>query len=145
MGQIRKRQKTTGRTNLFLFFVLFVVSGACTKTEKANLYKSEDVESINQQIRNNEELHQDADKVARLYYSQQYPKFNNANLTVSSSFKENYLYVELVEKNLADGAIDAVKLTLVFDRPMGRLKVHKIKHSWKCKNKSLFSAEPCKP
>jgi hypothetical protein len=137
--------KTSVHRFSFLFILISVSLGlGCGKTESKNLYKMEDVEPLNQQIRSTPDLQLDADKIARLYYSQLYPNFNNTNLTVSTRWKDNYLFVELVEVSVSDPEIEAIKVAIVFDRPMGRLHVHEIKHSWKCKYKSVFSGEPCK-
>ena len=124
-----------------VFFSLVFFS--CNKKKEGTLFKVEDASIVQDIIESNPEHENNSDQIARLYYAQIYPEFKNENLTVSTTWKDNYLHVELQETLSNSPDMEAVKVIVVYHRPMGKLKVHQVKHAWKCKGKLTFSAEPC--
>lgn len=128
--------------------MLILISACQNKTENVQdqgeaWKQAESMRAVQVIIEQNPEDETNPDKIARLYYEDQYPNFRNEKLTVSTSYNNNLLQVLLHETEVRDSLLDEVKLTVLFHRPMGKLQVAGVRHSWKCKGKEIFSAEPC--
>jgi hypothetical protein len=117
---------------------------SCAKENKGTLYKAEDVESLNAQIEANTDWQLNSDLIAREYFAQLYPNFKNEYLTVSTNWKDSLLHVTLTEDPSSFADYEAAKVVIIFQRPMGVHRVEKIKHSWKCRGRSVFSGQACK-
>ena len=139
MDRIFKANFKTG----FILILLALTLVQCGESKKASLYAEGDVDALNKEIKANKEWHLNSDLIARQYFSRLYPDFVNENINVATAWKDNYMHVSITEDPSSDVQLQAARVQLVFQRPMGILRVEKIKHSWKCKNKPVFSAEPC--
>lgn len=126
-----------------LVVILFIQLVACSNTDKNTVDEKQNVEELNKEIKSNKDWQQNSDLIAREYFTKLYPNCKMENMTVATNWEDNFLKVSVVEQPSSDSDLQASKLILVFQRPMGILRVEEIKHTWKCKNRAAFSAEPC--
>jgi len=105
-----------------------------------------DIEALNNEIKANDEINQNPYGIAMYYYSTLYENYKLANITANTTSKYGNIIVEIIETKVEDVDIEAIKVKVIFDRPMGTYHVREIRHSWKCKNpdkETKFSAENC--
>lgn len=125
-----------------IFFIALMQS--CGTKNENKMYLLEETTEFNQYIRQTDSIQYDPYKIALMYFKTKYPKPIQKNILTKMEWKEDWLHVDLVENNRQDSDKKAVKITLIFNRPMGVYQVHEIRHSWMCRNSVLFAAEDCK-